>query len=89
MRKVRSLSVGAAIADRHTAVRVLARHGFVKEFSTPRGAYLVRRSATPGHPERRLGVLARSGRPGSPQADSSRARSSSPVTRLRIASASP
>ena len=89
MRKVRSLRVGAAIADRHTAVRVLARHGFVKEFSTPRGAYLVRRSATRAHRERRLGVLARRGRPGSPQADSSRARSSSPVTRLRLASASP
>jgi MFS family permease len=90
MRKVRSLRVGAAIADRRSAARVLARHGFVTEFSTPRGDYLVRRSAAGGHPERRFGVLARRGQPDSLQADSSRSHSSgSPVMRIRPASASP
>ena len=40
---VRRLHIGAVIADRHVAIRILRTHGFKLEFRTPAGAYLVKR----------------------------------------------
>jgi MFS family permease len=46
MPDVRRLHIGAAIVDRHRAIRALRAHGFEVELSTPAGAYLVRRAGS-------------------------------------------
>jgi hypothetical protein len=47
---VRRLRIGAVIADRHVAIRVLQSHGFRIEFSDPAGTYLVRRAGSSSPP---------------------------------------
>jgi hypothetical protein len=42
-RYVRELQIGAVIADRHRAIRVLQAHGFAVEFRSRAGTYLVKR----------------------------------------------
>jgi hypothetical protein len=63
-RNLRRLRIGAAIANRRAAIRVLRRHGFVRVFSTGDGSYLVRRGAWPlpaqGHRDLVQGGPARS-----------------------------
>ena len=46
-RLVSRLHIGAVIADRRVAIDALLAHGFVERFTTPEGAYLVRRAPSP------------------------------------------
>jgi hypothetical protein len=57
-RLVSRLHIGAVIADRRVAIKILRNHGFVTKFATGDGAYLVRRA--PPYVARAVGATAAS-----------------------------